>query len=317
MNSVVIDGTGFIGNRDRYNVGELGREVIEASPSAGVDMLEQTEKPDINDGGKDSAFEIFVAYRPLLFGIAYRMLGEISEVEDMIHEVWLRWRNQNTSRVRSPKAWLGCAMRRFCIDQLRSARRQREHQYGLVSPEPSITLDDWHCPEEENSLAVAFAILLRTLRPMERAVFMLREAFGYGCSETAAIIGKSEANCRQIACRAKTRLGKSTGPQAQPDLRAHQLAEEFLSAAATGQLVRFLKLLEDTSSNRASANARGNYGGQANTNCPLWPMRIVFPIQPFPRRSCAFATTAHWTGALRDLNQLASYRHQPMHEDRA
>src|SRR5215813_302383 len=105
--------------------------------------------------------ETFTAHRQLLFSIAYRMLGSLSEAEDMVQEVWLRWQTQDTAGIRSPKAWLRSAMRRLCIDQLRSARHQREDHYGISMPEPSAATDAKPdiSAERENSLSLAFTLI--------------------------------------------------------------------------------------------------------------------------------------------------------------
>jgi RNA polymerase sigma factor (sigma-70 family) len=317
MNSVIMDETDFVGSKHLDSVFEIGHEGGEGSWTLKDDAHLQAEI-GANGAETSSAVTIFIAHRSLLFGIAYRMLGQTADAEDMIHEVWLRWRNQDTSRVRSAKAWLGCTMRRLCIDQLRSARRQREQPYGLVAPEPSIALDEGSDDHQNkgHSLAAACAILLRTLRPMERAVFVLREVFGYGYSETAAIIGKSDANCRQIACRAKTELGRSAQVQLEPDLRAYRLAEAFLSVAATGHLCSFLELLKDSAPNKGScANACQGCRKTKFKTTPRWPIRSAFPLQHSPRPGCSFATPSHRNESLHGWNPLERLPGQPMHED--
>ncbi len=150
--------------------------------------------------------EVFNTHRPLLFGIAYRMLGRVSEAEDAMQEIWLRWQKQDAAGIQSVKAWLVSATTRLCIDQLRSARRQREDYYGVWLPEPLMPeadTDPARTAELSDSLNMAFMLMLETLGPAERAVFLLHEVFGYDYTETAAIVDKSEANCRQIVKRAK------------------------------------------------------------------------------------------------------------------
>jgi len=192
--------------------------------------------------------ETFTAYRQLLFSIAYRMLGSLSEAEDMVQEVWLRWQTQDTAGIRSPKAWLRSAMRRLCIDQLRSARHQREDQYGISMPEPSSATTDAEpdiSVERENSLTRAFTLIQETLKPVERAVFLLREVFDYDYADTAAIVGKAEANCRQIARRAKAQLLANSTPPPQPNEQARHLVEQFVSAAATGEVKDLVALVKE------------------------------------------------------------------------
>ncbi len=192
--------------------------------------------------------ETFTTHRQFLFSIAYRMLGSLSEAEDMVQEVWLRWQTQDTAGIQSPKAWLRSAMRRLCIDQLRSARHQREDHYGVSVPEPSLATTDVKpdiSVERENSLTRAFTLIQETLKPVERAVFLLREVFDYDYADTAAIVGKAEANCRQIARRAKAQLLANSTPPPQPTEEACHLVEQFVSAAATGEVKDLLALVKE------------------------------------------------------------------------
>jgi RNA polymerase sigma-70 factor (ECF subfamily) len=192
--------------------------------------------------------ETFTAHRQLLFSIAYRMLGSLSEADDMVQEVWLRWQTQDTAGIRSPKAWLRSAMRRLCIDQLRSARHQREDHYGVSMPEPSSTTTDGEpdiSVERENSLTRAFTLIQETLKPVERAVFLLREVFDFDYADTAAIVGKAEANCRQIARRAKAQLLANSTPPPQPTEQARHLVEQFVSAATTGEVKDLVALVKE------------------------------------------------------------------------
>ena len=192
--------------------------------------------------------ETFTAHRQFLLSIAYRMLGCLSEAEDMVQEVWLRWQTQDVAGIQSPKAWLRSAMRRLCIDQLRSARRQREEHYGVLLPEPSLATTDAKpdiSVERENTLTMAFTLMQETLKPVERAVFLLREVFEYDYADTAAIVGKAEANCRQIARRAKAQLLANSTPPPQPNEQARHLVEQFVSAAATGEVEDLVALVKE------------------------------------------------------------------------
>lgn len=189
--------------------------------------------------------EIFNSHRQALFGIAYRMLGRVSEAEDIIQEMWLRWQKQDLAAIASPKAWLVSATTRLCIDELRSARRQREDYYGVWLPEPLVEASGTpdHLADLTDSLTMAFMMMLETLGPVERAVFLLREVFGYGYPDTAAIVGKSEANCRQIVRRAKASLLANPHPPAPPNDQARRVVEQFALATSTGQIDRLLDLL--------------------------------------------------------------------------
>jgi RNA polymerase sigma-70 factor (ECF subfamily) len=189
--------------------------------------------------------ESFNAHRGQLFGIAYRMLGSVAEADDLVQETWLRWQKQDLEKVSSPKAWLISTITRLCIDQLRSARRQREEYYGVWLPEPLVE-NAPASPENSamlaESLTMAFMLLLETLDPVERAVFVLREVFDYDYADIAAIVGKSEANCRQIVRRSKLQL--ATPPvTTTPNEAARRVVEKFMAAAAGGEVRDLLALL--------------------------------------------------------------------------
>ena len=190
--------------------------------------------------------EAYNAHRKTLFGIAYRMLGRVSEAEDMLQEVWLRWQKQDAMKIEHPKAWLVSTMTRLCIDQLRSARRVREDYYGVWLPEPlmvSTELEPDAAAELLDSLTMAFMLMLESLGPVERATFLLREIFNYDYADTAAIVGKSEANCRQIVRRARAQLQASPKTSPPPSEQAHRLVEHFLAAAETGEVKQLLAML--------------------------------------------------------------------------
>jgi RNA polymerase sigma-70 factor (ECF subfamily) len=186
-------------------------------------------------------------YRPLLFSIAYRMLGRVAEAEDMVQETFLRWQRQDVSQILEPRAWLTTAITRLCIDQMRSASRQREQYVGIWLPEPLI--DDDEGPDASadlaDSLGTAFMVMLEELSPVERAAFLLREAFGHDYAAIAEIVGKSEANCRQMVSRAKARLGRAEEPKPTSTEEAERLVKEFLHASQTGELSELMALLTE------------------------------------------------------------------------
>ncbi len=183
-------------------------------------------------------------FRPLLFSIAYRMLGRVTEAEDMVQETFLRWHKQEVGEIREPKAWLTTAVTRLCIDQMRSVRRQREEYVGTWLPEPVIGEEE--APSAlADSLGTAFMMMLEELTPVERAAFLLREAFGHDYAAIAEITGKSEANCRQMVSRAKARLGHAEDPRPTSTEEAERLVKEFLTACETGELKDLMALLTD------------------------------------------------------------------------
>src|SRR3990170_8884916 len=150
--------------------------------------------------------DVFTEHRPLLFSIGYRMLGSVMDAEDMVQETYLRWQQASPDEVRSPKSYLSTVVTRLCIDQLRSAKTQREQYIGPWLPEPLIAEETASVDEHlalADSLSMAFLVLLERLSPVERAAFLLHEVFDYGYPEIARMVDKSEANCRQLAHRAR------------------------------------------------------------------------------------------------------------------
>src|SRR4026207_2021950 len=145
------------------------------------------------------------AHRPLLFSIAYRMLGSASEAEDVVQDAWLRARQDEHADVRSPRAYLTTIVTRLCLDPLRGAARTGMEYPGPWRPEP-LAEPNQESAELASSLTTAFLVLLEQLAPTERAVFLLREVFEFDFNEIARSIGKSEANTRQILTRARARL---------------------------------------------------------------------------------------------------------------
>lgn len=193
--------------------------------------------------------DVFTESRSLLFGIAYRMLGRIAEAEDMVQETFLRWQQQDAGAVREPRAWLTTAITRLCIDHLRSARHQREEYYGVWLPEPLVS-EVPSPPDTASSLAdslgVAFLLMLEELPPLDRAVYLLREAFEYDYSDIARIVDKSEAACRQIVSRAKNRLGRrEISTQKSGSEKSEVVARQFLAACETGDLQDLLTTLTE------------------------------------------------------------------------
>lgn len=195
--------------------------------------------------------EAFTENRAVLFGIAYRMLGRVADAEDVVQETFLRWQKQDITKIDSAKAWLISTATRLSIDQLRSARRQRESYVGVWLPEPLLTAEgaDIASPADHaalaDSLSLAFMTMLEELSPTERAVFLLREAFDYDYPEIARIVGKSEANCRQMISRAKGRLRQRERTENVSPEKAKPIVRRFLDACATGNVEELLSVLTD------------------------------------------------------------------------
>jgi RNA polymerase sigma-70 factor (ECF subfamily) len=194
----------------------------------------------------DPTLAAFETHRPRLFAIAYRMLGTIADAEDMVQETFLRWQKSPREKVLCAEAWLSTVVTRLSINQLKSARVQREHYVGPWLPEPLVE-DESSNPrasaERKDSLSMAFLVILETLSPTERAVYLLREVFAYDFPEVARIVEKSEASCRKLLSRAREHV---TGrrPRFKSSPRQQQrLLDEFLRAAATGDAQGFAALL--------------------------------------------------------------------------
>jgi RNA polymerase sigma-70 factor (ECF subfamily) len=172
--------------------------------------------------------------RETLFGIAYRMLGSVAEAEDVVQEAYLR--RERAGVVENERAFMSAVTTRLAIDVLRSARVRREAYVGSWLPEPLVEAEAPAAVESEESVSLAFLVLLERLSPLERAVFVLRESFDLGFDEIAAIVERSETNCRQILSRARRRLGDER-PRFDPDPSERRtLAERFLAAARDGDL---------------------------------------------------------------------------------
>jgi RNA polymerase sigma-70 factor (TIGR02957 family) len=192
--------------------------------------------------------ELYRDVRPLLFSVAYRMVGSVSEAEDLVQEAFVRLRRATAAgtAVDEPKAFLVTVTTRLAIDHLRSARVRREAYVGPWLPEPVVA--ESH-PEDlvemAESLSMAFLVLLEALSPVERAVFLLREVFGYPYDEIAEIVEKSEANCRQIFARARRHVEAGRPRFEAPAEDRDALAREFLAACDRGDLDGLVRLLAE------------------------------------------------------------------------
>ncbi len=189
----------------------------------------------------EGALESFEAHRPSLLAIAYRMLGSAAEAEDIVQEAWLRWQGTAREAVRSERAFLSTVVTRLCLDRLKSARASREEYVGPWLPEP-VRTDTQVDPE---SISLAFLVLLESLSPIERAVYLLHEVFGYSHAEVAEMVGKEEAACRQILHRARDHI-HARRPRFAPSKEAHErLVTGFMSACLSGDLAGLKSLLAD------------------------------------------------------------------------
>jgi RNA polymerase sigma-70 factor, ECF subfamily len=222
--------------------------------------------------------EAFEELRPLLFSIAYRILGSVSEAEDAVQETWLRYHASSTPPI-SLKSFLSAVVTRVSIDVLRSVRVRRESYVGQWLPEPLLTddastayPDPEHAAELADSLSMAALLLLERLSPEQRAVFVLHDIFSFPFSEIADVVGKSETACRQLASRAR-RLMRDGRPKFDVDRRERdELAARFFDAVTVGDVDELRGLLA------ADVEVYGDGGGKA----PQW-MRVIVGLDNVAR----------------------------------
>ncbi|MFF9849532.1 RNA polymerase sigma-70 factor [Streptomyces litmocidini] len=203
--------------------------------------------------------EEFEELRPLLFSIAYRMLGSVSEAEDAVQETWLRY-DASSTVPESPKAFLSATVTRVAIDVLRSARVRREEYVGPWFPEPLLN-DPYEDPERAaelaDSVSMAALLLLERLSPLERSVFVLREVFGFGFDEIASAVGRTEQACRQLLVRARRHMQEGR-PRFEADRAERQeLAARFFDALKGGDVEGLRNVLA------ADVQMVGDGGGKA------------------------------------------------------
>ncbi|MCX4854136.1 RNA polymerase sigma-70 factor [Streptomyces canus] len=206
----------------------------------GADSLDDTHSLDGMDS-LDEATKVFMAERPRLFGIAYRVLGSSAEAEDVLQEAWLRWQHTDRGAVREPKAFLATVTARLAINLAQSARVRRESYTGPWLPEPIDTRADPQLgAERAEALDLAVLFLLEKLNPVERAAYVLRQAFDYPYRQIADMLETSETNTRQLVSRAHKRISSERRKPVDPT-EHRRLMEVFLAAAQTGDLA----VLED------------------------------------------------------------------------
>lgn len=239
--------------------------------------------------------EEFEELRPLLFSIAYRILGSVAEAADAVQETWLRYESTPTQPT-SVKAYLSATVSRIAIDVLRSARVRREEYVGQWFPEPLLT-DPYEDPERSaelaDSVSMAALLLLERLSPLERAVFVLREVFGFSFSEVASAVGRSEAACRQLAVRARHHMDTGRARFAVDRRDREQLADRFFDAFREGDVDGLQQLLA------ADVQMVGDSGGKA----PLWGTGI-FGAEKVARMLAAFVAPFVRIGGVVEPHEL-------------
>ncbi|MGW7383532.1 RNA polymerase sigma-70 factor [Streptomyces sp. NPDC054794] len=218
----------------------------------------------------DTATDVFEEHRPVLMGVAYRMLGRVADAEDVLQDAWLRWSGADHGQVREPRGYLVRVTTRLAIDRLRQIRTRGEAYVGPWLPEPYVTDFGDTVPDAAeravlaDSVSLAVLVVMESLSPLERAVFVLREAFGYPYADIAAVLDRGEAAVRQLAGRARRHVEERRPRYEVDPAERRELTERFLAAAAEGDLDGLMSLLAP------DVRLVGDSGGKAKA-----PVRIL------------------------------------------
>lgn len=232
----------------------------------------------------------FERERDRLTGLAYRMLGSVTEAEDVVQDSYLRWHDQDAGKIENPGGWLTQAVTRLALDRLKSARRQRERYVGPWLPEPWI--DEPEGEEVAENASMALMLALERLSPLERAAFLLRDAFDMGFGEIAVALDRSEESCRQLVHRARGHVRGTRPRYPLPPEESTRIAEAFFVAARSGDVSGLRDLLSESAVLRTDGGGRRNaalrpveggqriarfYGGLSSKGVlqePLWATRL-------------------------------------------
>jgi RNA polymerase sigma-70 factor (TIGR02957 family) len=245
-----------------------------AEPSSGTDPSTDGPGPSSDDpaaapgGPSPEASDPFTEHRRLLFGTAYRMLGSVTDAEDVLQDAWLAWHQADRGNVTHPKAYLVRVVTNLSLNRLTSARAVREKYVGPWLPEPLLTAPDVaEDLERADTVSTALLVVLETLTPVERAVFVLREAFGYAHAEIAGILERPEPTVRQIAHRAHRHVAERRPRFDTDQEQREQVTARFLAACAGGDLNAVMSLLAPDvtcwadGGGKVTASRRPLYGG--------------------------------------------------------
>ncbi|OKK05480.1 RNA polymerase sigma-70 factor [Streptomyces sp. CB02400] len=218
----------------------------------------------------DTVTDVFEEHRPVLLGIAYRMLGRVADAEDVVQDAWLRWSGGDRAQVREPRGYLVRVTTRLAIDRLRQIKARGETYVGPWLPEPYVTDFGDTVPDAAeravlaDSVSLAVLVVMESLSPLERAVFVLREAFGYPYADIAAMLDRGEPAVRQLAGRARKHVEERRPRYEVDPAQRRDLTERFLAAAADGDLEGLLELLAP------DARLVGDSGGKSRA-----PLRVL------------------------------------------
>ncbi|MGP4110085.1 RNA polymerase sigma-70 factor [Streptomyces sp. 4N509B] len=205
--------------------------------------MPETTPPHAQDA--DAAQDPYTEHRRLLFATAYRMLGSVADAEDVLQDAWLAWNAVDRSTVRHPKAYLVRTVTNLSLNRLTSARATRETYVGPWLPEPLLTAPDTaqEATEVAEEVSYAMLVVLETLGPVERAVFLLREVFGYAHAEIADILGRPEPTVRQIAHRARSHVEARRPRFATNAAERERVTARFIAACEGGDLAAMMEVL--------------------------------------------------------------------------
>ncbi|KOG38671.1 RNA polymerase sigma-70 factor [Streptomyces resistomycificus] len=218
----------------------------------------------------DTVTDVFEEHRPVLLGVAYRMLGRVADAEDVVQDAWLRWSAADRSEVREPRGYLVRVTTRLAIDRLRQVKARGETYVGPWLPEPYVTDFGAGVPDTAeravlaDSVSLAVLVVLESLSPLERAVFVLREAFGYPYADIAAMLERGEPAVRQLAGRARKHVEERRPRYEVDPVQRRDLTERFLAAAGEGDLEGLMSLLAP------DVRLVGDSGGKAKA-----PLRVL------------------------------------------
>jgi RNA polymerase sigma-70 factor, ECF subfamily len=191
-----------------------------------------------------SAFDVFEEQRPLLFGIAYRILASVADAEDVLQDTWLKWSSVDAARLDQPRAYLARTVTNLSINRLKSATVQRESYVGPWLPAPLVMADDaGRQAEQAEAISLAMLVVLETLSPLERAVFVLKDVFGFSFGEIAGILDRSEASVRQVGSRARSHVQARRPRYDAPADTRRRVTDRFLAACVGGDLNQMMELL--------------------------------------------------------------------------
>ncbi|PAZ13576.1 RNA polymerase subunit sigma-24 [Streptomyces sp. SA15] len=241
----------------------------------------------------DTVTDVFEEHRPVLLGVAYRMLGRVADAEDVVQEAWLRWSAADRSEVREPRGYLVRVTTRLAIDRLRQVKARGETYVGPWLPEPYVTDFGDTVPDTAeravlaDTVSLAVLVVLESLSPLERAVFVLREAFGYPYTEIAAMLERGEPAVRQLAGRARKHVEERRPRYEVDPVQRRDLTERFLAAAGGGDLEGLMSLLAP------DVRLVGDSGGKSKA-----PLRVLETADKVGR----FLHGAAQKGAVPDLS---------------